>query len=104
MKKAIICTASIVLFACTSGKITQEKATEAAHIFVKEKLKAPETATFSEENWKETGPNAYAVSGKVDGQNSFGAKVREDYIVKMKYLGGDYHDRQSWQVDAIQVW
>lgn len=60
---------------------------------VKSKLKAPSTAKFpwgfSEYNIKEVasktdGFNEYYVDGYVDAENSFGAKIRTRFIVKLE--------------------
>ncbi|WP_438335217.1 hypothetical protein ACIR03_02835 [Clostridium cochlearium] len=60
---------------------------------VKENLKAPSTAkfpwSFNEYNIKETNSEnkdmtIYYVSGYVDAENSFGAKIRSNFIVEME--------------------
>jgi hypothetical protein len=55
-----------------------KRATASCEGFVKERLKAPSTAKFSNEV---TGVNGrlYTVTGDVDAQNSFGAMLRSKY-------------------------
>lgn len=46
--------------------------------WVKERLKAPATAHFSAESVSQSG-DTYTVTGAVDSENSFGAKIRNTY-------------------------
>lgn len=61
-----------------------------AEIAVKDNLKAPSTAEFPElyeYEYRQSNddPNVYFVSGYVDAENSYGAKLRNDFIVKFRY-------------------
>lgn len=103
MKKTTICLLSVLLLACGPHKIDKTDAITTAQQFVKEQLKAPTTASFSEDAWHDNGDSTYVVSGKVDAQNSYGAKIRQDYIVKMQYLGGDYSKIESWKATKVDL-
>lgn len=65
-------------------------ACSAAERAVKAVLKAPSTAEFPA-CWhvevRRTGPEQYAVHGYVDAQNAYGAKLRNNYVVKMNRTG-----------------
>ena len=73
--------------------------------FVKRELKSPGSADFGglmteyqrpAEHVVELADNHYVVSGWVDSQNAFGAKVRSTFRVRLHQLpGGD-----QWQLDA----
>lgn len=104
MKKTAIFL-SIILFACSSkpSKPTKEQVLDKMHDFVKNELKAPATAEFSGDEYKNDGDTVYLATGKVDAQNSFGAKIRETYLVKMRYLGGDVKQDSAWKVELIDV-
>jgi len=54
-------------------------ATTNCQAFVKERLKAPATAKFSNEVRREMEGGFYIVTGSVDSQNSFGATLRSKY-------------------------
>jgi hypothetical protein len=59
--------------------------------FVEDRLKAPGTADFSgifDTSISGSG-NSYTVSGYVDAQNSFGAKIRSDYTCQIRDNGND---------------
>lgn len=65
----------------------------AAEEFVLRAIKAPKTAEF-EDGWREpathikdTGQGSYIVTGYVDSENSFGAKLRADFVVNVKRNG-----------------
>lgn len=71
--------------------------------FVKQNLKAPSTAEFpmwTEENCKAT-PNGdvWKVRSYVDAQNGFGAMIRSDYGVEMRY----HPDADNWTLLDILI-
>lgn len=80
--------------------ITQYEAKYLSEEIVKENLKSPSTASFS--NLRETQitqvDNGYKVSGYVDSENGFGAMIRSNYTVVVIYLPEteeyEYHDLQ----------
>jgi len=69
----------------------------AAEDFVKDHLRSPGTADFG---WQradkcvtDLGEGQYCVKGWVDAQNAFGAIVRSDFTLTLKYTGDD-----KWQL------
>lgn len=102
--------ASIVIFgvlvAICSGMINSAAnkpedpsigATVACEQFVKDRLKAPSTADFSDENAQASG-SRYIVSGKVDAENSFGAKLRNTFLCTVE----QQPDKQ-WHLVDVQL-
>ncbi|QVY64230.1 hypothetical protein [Polaribacter sp. Q13] len=65
---------------------SNEQATYAAQQFVEKQLKSPSTAKFPSLNKAnvEKLNNIYTISSYVDSQNSFGAIIRSNYVVKLK--------------------
>ena len=60
----------------------------AAKFYVKQELKAPATAIFGsydERNVSRMGNCEFIIHGHVDAQNSFGALIRNEYYVTLKY-------------------
>lgn len=58
-----------------------------AHFAIKERLKAPATAEFSdctEVNAKKQPDGTWGVAGYVDSQNSFGAMIRSQWVIQMR--------------------
>lgn len=66
--------------------------------FVKKQLKAPSTADFSEQSAISTGDNAWKVTGAVDAENIFGAKIRGSYSCELEYLGDD-----QWHATSVDI-
>lgn len=66
-------------------------AKDACHGYVKDRLKAPTTAEFAEEQVSGPRDKVYVVTGYVDSQNGFGAMVRNSYECRARFSGGgDY--------------
>lgn len=60
--------------------------------FVKQMLVSPASAEFpysDEAQVVKYGDSVYAIKSFVDSQNGFGAMLRSDYIIKIKYMGND---------------
>lgn len=58
------------------------------HDFVKDALKSPSTADFSDESHAGKSP-IWTVRGQVDSENSFGAVVRSSYVCTVKATGAE---------------
>lgn len=58
-----------------------------AQQFVEEELKAPGTASFGGKDVQPEGAGRYRVSGWVDAQNGFGAKVRSRFSITVEKIG-----------------
>lgn len=66
--------------------------------FVEDRLKAPATADFSDDyTWGRTAENTYVITSTVDAENSFGAKLRHNWRVKLKLVG------DNWTLLDIQL-
>jgi hypothetical protein len=57
--------------------------------WVKDQLKAPSTADFSDEEVSGAGP--WTVTGSVDAENSFGAKLRSQWTCDVRLDSDDYY-------------
>lgn len=73
--------------------------------FVEERLKAPGSADFPYLDYtaEYKGDSTYVVKSYVDAQNSFGAKLRTRYMVKLRYNGGQWADRRNWTLLDITL-
>lgn len=70
--------------------------------FVQENLKAPATSDFSSEySYDEISEKEFEIKSEVDSENSFGVKLRSTWSVKIKYIGGDWADKNSWILEDI---
>lgn len=70
--------------------------------FVKQKLRAPSSADFPSTlkfNVRKTGSCEFIVSSYVDAQNSFGARIRSDFTVKLKM-----NQDESWRLLDFEMY
>jgi hypothetical protein len=73
--------------------------------FVKDRLKAPASADFSSlgESATAAGGNKYVVRAYVDALNSFGAKLRNDYVCTVEYTGAADDDGGTWRLIELTM-
>lgn len=74
-----------------SSGATDNGAIDVCHQAVEAQLKAPSTADFSGEKVIHTGTK-YTVTGAVDAENGFGAKIRQTYLCSATFVSGN-----NWQ-------
>lgn len=81
------------------SEVTNTRAWQIAKDMVRDKLKSPSTADFpwAEDGYRIEKDSIITIQGHVDSQNSFGAMIRMNFIIKMQYKGGDWADRWNWQ-------
>jgi len=81
------------------SEVTNSRGWQIAKSMVKDKLKSPSTADFpyAEDGYKIEKDSVIIIQGHVDSQNSFGAMIRMNFVIKMQYTGGDWADRRNWQ-------
>ena len=73
--------------------------------FVKENLKAPSTSDFSSEySYDQISEKEFEIKSEVDSENSLGTKLRSTWIVKIKYTGGDWTNKNSWVLEDIKIY
>jgi len=71
---------------------------------VKQRLRAPSTAEFPSFYFQiYRDGDTFTVRSHVDAQNSFGAKLRKQYICTLKYKGGDIASPQNWVVASVDI-
>lgn len=72
-----------------------------AEKFIRDTLKAPSTAEFSNEKTIYTGDCEHQVTGYVEAQNGFGAKIRTPFAVRVKYIGEQYENDSGMRVKNL---
>lgn len=60
----------------------------ACHDWVKDRLKSPGPAEFSEDSVSKVNEQRYILTGAVDSQNGFGAMIRNTYRCEASHVGG----------------
>ncbi len=73
-------------------------AIDACHQAVKERLKSPASAKFSNDRAAETAEGQWTVTGAVDSENSFGAMIRGTYSCQARYDGDE-----SYLVRGVRI-
>lgn len=82
---------------CTStARFTAERM---ARVFLERQLKAPASAKYIEEKATYAGGCDFLVVGQVDAQNSFGALIRNAYVVELRYLPVE----DKWQRQSLDL-
>jgi Flp pilus assembly protein TadB len=71
--------------------------------FLEDRLKAPSTADYPWESYNSVvenlGGNKFRYKSYVDSENSFGAKIRTNFDIVVKYVGED-----NWSLISIDTW
>lgn len=72
---------------------------------IEDQLVAPSTAEFQPvyEMIVKQSSDSFEISSYVDAQNSFGAMLRQDWICRMKYTGGDPDMTGSWDPVLVVI-
>lgn len=65
--------------------------------FVKDRLKSPSSADFSDTQTTGSGDH-WTVTGSVDSENSFGAMIRNTYVCEVEHTSGD-----NWRAVSVDV-
>lgn len=71
--------------------------------FVKDFLTSPSTVDFPfmDFSYVPLGNNEFKVSSYVDSENAFGGTVRNNWIMTIKYLGGNEVSKNSWRLEEL---
>lgn len=84
------------------NKAYPSEAVVMAEEFVKSRLKAPGTAEFNSydpDKVTEIEKNKFKVTGWVDAENSFGAKIRSNYLAVVRYEP----EQEKWYLEEISI-
>ncbi|WP_143546405.1 hypothetical protein [Rhodococcus sp. 14-2496-1d] len=74
--------AAVAIFSLVFADDPEDMSIEACQNAVATQLKSPATASFTRVGASEVSDGVYNVSGYVDGQNSFGAVVRMNFVCR----------------------
>lgn len=103
MKKIILLLSLLALFGCGSSTPDASTAKEAARAAVLQNLKSPSATEFHQnEVVTNLGDNTFEYKETVNGTNSFGGSIKQDAVVKVKYLKDDPSEVTNWTVLDIQ--
>jgi hypothetical protein len=80
------------------------KAFVISHDFIKAELLSPKSADFPLLDYKFSNviDNTIVIESYVDAKNAFNAEVRHNYSIKLKKVGSDWSDVNSWKVISLK--
>lgn len=70
---------------------------------VKRMLKSPASAEFGDYTCNENTDGSFKITSYVDSQNGFGAMLRANYTVTLKYKSGEKYDASNWEVIDVDI-
>jgi len=73
--------------------------------FVKEQLISPKSADFPLLDYKFSNviDNTIVIESYVDAKNAYNAEIRHNYSIKLKKVGSEWNDVNSWQVISLNI-
>jgi hypothetical protein len=90
--------------ACKSNKNPHASEAIVMHRhFIEQLLKSPSSADFENSlavTAVDLGNNRFKITSHVDSQNGFGAVIRTDYEIILRYLGGDPLTLNNWELEG----
>ena len=87
-------------------KPNNKEAFAIAKAFVKDRVKLPGSASFSNNDFQsdiDTARNSYSISSYVNAQDSSGRFIKNQWQVQLSYTGGDWADKNSWKLLDINI-
>ena len=81
-----------------------QKAFIISQSFVKQELRSPTTADFpfDDYSYSNVKDNTVTIKSYVDAQNSFGAELRNNYVIVLRKLGSDWSDINNWEMVSLR--
>lgn len=73
--------------------------------FVKAQLISPKSADFPLLDYKFSNviDNTIVIESYVDSKNAYNAEIRHNYTIKLKMVGTEWNDLNSWQVISLNI-
>jgi uncharacterized lipoprotein YmbA len=103
MKKLFLVLSLIVLFSCGSSSPNKSNAKQAARAAILQNLKNPINAKFHHnEIITALEDNIFEYKETINATNSFGGSIKQNAIVKVKWLKGNASEVSSWTVLNIR--
>jgi hypothetical protein len=82
----------------SGGQNLESMASVQCRNFVKDNIKSPSTAKFTTPMTTKLSDDTFEVVAYVDAENSFGAVVRNLFICRIRYEGGDDAFQSNWSL------
>lgn len=103
MKKVFLLFSLLALFSCGSSTPDESDAKEAARAAILQNLKNPSDAKFHHnETVKILGDSTFEYRETINATNSFGGSIKQDAVVKVKFLQDDPSEVTNWSILDVQ--
>jgi hypothetical protein len=87
-------------------KPSPDQAYTMAQSFVKDKLKLPASANFPKNKFDsniDPASDVYQLNGFVNAQDTQGRFIKQQWTATLKFIGGDWSERGSWEIEKIEI-
>jgi len=103
MKKALLLFGLLAFFGCGNSEPDESDAKEAARAAILQNLKSPSDTKFHHnETVKILGDSTFEYRETINATNSFGGSIKQDAVVKVKFLQDDPSEVTNWSILDIQ--
>jgi len=103
MNKFILISALFVIFSCGTSMPNESHAKEAARAAIIQNLKNPLDVKFHQNETVESlGDNTFEYTETINATNSFGGSIKQNAVVKVKWLKDDPDEVSNWTVLSIE--
>lgn len=103
MKKVFLLFSLLIVFSCGNSVPDESDAKEAARAAILQHLKNPADVKFHHnETIKNIGNNTFEYIETINATNSFGGSIKQNAILKVKWLKDDPGEVSNWSIISIE--
>jgi len=102
MKKAILLLSFLAFMGCGNSTPDESNVKEAARAAIIQNLKNPDAKFHHNEVVTKISDSSYQYVETINATNGFGASIKQDVTVKVKWLKGDPSEVTNWSILDIQ--
>lgn len=103
MKKTLLLFGLLAFFGCGNSEPDESDAKDAARAAILQNLKNPSDTKFHHnEVIKTLGDSTFEYKETINATNSFGGSIKQDAVVRVKFLQGDPDVETNWTILDIQ--
>lgn len=105
MKKLILLFSLLIVFNCGSSEPNESNAKQAARAAILQNLKQPQDVTFHHnETVLDLGHHTFEYQETINATNSFGGSIKQNAVVKIKWLKDDPSEVSNWSLIDIRFY
>ena len=105
MKKLLLLFICTALLSCGSSEPNEANAKEAARAAILQNLKNPTDVSFHHnEKIHDLGLNTFEYRETINATNSFGGSIKQNAVVKVKWLKDDAREVSNWSIIEFRLY